>query len=126
MRARHLPALPEPSGPCPWTKPFLQAAAYAEFRGDWPEALRCYRSAYASLDKLGAPSHPAPLQRWAEVLAAAELLSLKVCVRAWACASGSCLRSCVACTPVRHTLTQAPPSPSLANIKLQIHKPVNM
>ncbi len=62
-----------PHGPACRT---AQAAALAEFRADWATAVKTYQTAYAELcraPRLGA----APLQRWAELCAVAELVHLK-------------------------------------------------
>jgi len=62
-----------PTGP---GAPAPQAAALAEFRADWATAVKTYQTAYAELcraPRLGA----APLQRWAELCAVAELVHLK-------------------------------------------------
>ena len=53
-----------------------QAAALAEFRADWATAVKTYLTAYAELCR--APrAGVAPLQRWAELCAVAELVHLK-------------------------------------------------
>ena len=53
-----------------------QAAALAEFRADWATAVKTYQTAYAELCR--APrAGVAPLQRWAELCAVAELVHLK-------------------------------------------------
>lgn len=53
-----------------------QAAALAEFRADWATAVKTYQTAYAELAR--APrGGAAPLQRWAELCAVAELVHLK-------------------------------------------------
>lgn len=60
--------------------PLIQAGAYAEFRVDWPEALRQYELAYRQLLRAAASAvdAPAPLQLFFEILAVAEVLSIKV------------------------------------------------
>ncbi|KAK9839808.1 hypothetical protein WJX81_003235 [Elliptochloris bilobata] len=55
----------------------FKAAALAEFRADWATAVKTYQTAYAELCR--APrAGIAPLQRWAELCAVAELVHLKV------------------------------------------------
>ena len=53
-----------------------QAAALAEFRGDWAAAVKSYQAAYTELSRVN-PAGPLPAQRWAELTAVAELINLK-------------------------------------------------
>ena len=88
--SRHQPITPPTFTPQPPV--VFQAGAYAEFRVDWPEALRQYELAYRQLQRAApvvADASRTPLQRFFEVLSVAEVLSIKVCGKPCCCQLGS-------------------------------------
>lgn len=57
----------------------FKVAVYAEFRRDWPEALRFYEDAYhATREMIGTSTRLPPIQRLVEIKAVAEQLHFKV------------------------------------------------